>query len=126
MAALSSSTRLHRRWFLSLSLIAGLAVIALGMLLWQAVELSSLTVVSERVDRWRPLLGGARFALIGLLAVLWSRLPSLRLRAEADREAAGVRWLALRWRVIAWLLAIELVIGQNLLGRFLGQVANSV
>jgi hypothetical protein len=116
MAACSNGTGLRRRWFLMLSLVAAAAAIVVGVVLWQAVELSSLTAVSERVDRWRPLLGGLRLALIGALAVVWPCLSSLHSRA--DDEAARAHWMALRWRVVGWLLVIELVIGQNLLGRF--------
>ncbi|MEZ5553451.1 MAG: hypothetical protein R3E82_21395 [Pseudomonadales bacterium] len=123
MAACSNGTGLRRRWFLTLSLVAAAAVIVVGVVLWQAVELSSLAIVSERVDRLRPLLGGLRLALIGALAVVWPWLSSLRSRA--DDEAARARWMALRWRVVGWLLVIELIIGQNLLGRFFGAAVHS-
>ncbi|MGE0755611.1 MAG: hypothetical protein AB7O38_01255 [Pirellulaceae bacterium] len=116
MAACSNGTGLRRRWFLTLSLVAAAAVIVVGIVLWQAVELSSLAAVSERVDRLRPFLCGLRLALIGALAVVWPWLSSLRSRT--DDEATRARWMALRWRVVGWLLVIELVIGQNLLGRF--------
>ena len=81
MAAFSNGTGLRRRWFLTLSLVAAAAVIVVGVVLWQAVELSSLATVSERVDRLKPLLGGIRLALIGALAVVWPWLSSLRSRA---------------------------------------------
>ena len=116
MAACSNGTGLRRRWFLSLSLVAAAAMIAVGVVLWRAVGLSSLATVSARVDELGPLLGGLRLALIGALAVAWPWLSSLRLRA--DDEATRARWTALRWRVVGWLLVIELVIGQNLPGRF--------
>jgi len=123
MAACSNGTGLRRRWFLTLSLVAAAAVIVVGVVLWQAVELSSLTAVSERVDRLRPLLGGLRLALIGALAVVWPWLSLLTLRA--DDEATRARWTALRWRVVGWLLVIELVIGQNLPGRFFSAAVHS-
>ena len=31
--------------------------------------------------------------------------------------------MALRWRVIGWLVVIELVLGQNPIGRFLGAIS---
>ena len=123
MAACSNGTGLRRRWFLTLSLIAAAGVIVVGVVLWQAVDLSSLAIVSERVDRLRQLLGGLRLALIGALAVVWPWLSSLRSRA--DDEATRARWMALRWRVVGWLLVIELIIGQNLLGRFFGAAVHS-
>ena len=115
MAVLSSGT--GGRGFLTLSLVAVLAAIALGALLWEAIELSSLNAVSERVDQAKPILSGLKLALIGLLAFLWPRLSSLWRRAGADDENARARWMALRWRVIGWLLVVEFMVGQNLLGR---------
>jgi hypothetical protein len=123
MAACSSGTGLRRRWFLTLSLVAALAVVAAGTLLWHAVELTSLAAVSEHVNRAMPLLGGVRLALIGLLAAVWPWLPALRLRG-ARNEPARARWMVLRWRVVGWLLVIELVIGQNLFARFVGLIAH--
>ena len=123
MAACSNATELRGRWFLPLSLVAAAAVIVVGVVLWQAGELSSLAIVSERVDRLRPILGGLRLALIGALAVVWPWLSSPRSRAHG--EATRARWMALRWRVVGWLLVIELVIGQNLLGRFFSAAVHS-
>lgn len=118
MAAYSNGSGLRRRWLLTLSLVAAFAVIAVGSVLCQAVELSSLTAVSERVDKMKPLLCGLRLALIAVLAILWPWLSSLWLRTGADDEVSRVRWMALRWRVVGWLLVIELITGQNLFGRF--------
>tara|TARA_Y100001933_G_scaffold68875_1_gene69866 strand:+ start:1235 stop:1588 length:354 start_codon:yes stop_codon:yes gene_type:complete len=107
---------LSRRWFLTLSLVTAVLALAAGAVLWQAVEVSSVAGVSERLDGWRPAMTGARFVLIGLLAALWPRLPSLCRDDEAG-DSGRARWMAWRWRVVAWLLVIELVIGQDLPGR---------
>lgn len=122
MAAYSNGIGLRRRWCLTLSLLAAAAIIAVGSVLWQAVELSSLAAVSERVNRWRPLLGGVRLALMGVLAAAWPWLSLLT--SHASDEASQARWMSLRWRVVGWLLVIELVIGQNLPGRVITIVAN--
>ena len=121
MAACRNGTGWRRRWFFTLSLIATLVVIVIGMLLWQVIEVSSLSVVSQRVDQAKPLLGGLRLAVIGLLALFWPWL-----RGRADGEPARVQWMALRWRIVGWLLVIELVIGQNLFGRVVGVLAHPV
>lgn len=112
---------MHRLWFRTLSLLAAAAVIILGIILWQAVELDSLTTVSEQVDNWVPILGGLRLALIGLLAAAWHWIPVLVTRANDPLSPA--HWMALRWRVIGWLLALELVIGQNLFGHIVAAIA---
>ena len=120
MAACNNGTGWRRRWFFTLSGVAAGAVMAIGVVLWQGVELSSLSVVAQRVDQAKPLLGGLRLALIGLLALFWPWL-----RGRADDEPARARWMALRWRIAGWLLVIELVIGQNLVGRFFSLAVRS-
>jgi hypothetical protein len=40
-------------------------------------------------------------------------------------DETRTHWLALRWRVTARLLVIELVLGQDLLGRFLSVVSGA-
>ena len=123
MAALSSSGGLRRRWFFTLSLVTALAAIAVGLLLWQVVALTSLSSMSERVIQAKPFLSGLRLALIGVLAILWPWLSSLWV-GGANYQIIQARRMALRWRVVAWLLVIELVIGQNLLGRFINVMAS--
>ena len=54
MAACSNGAQLRRRWFLTLSLVAVGGVIAVGLVLWQAVDLNSLSTVSERVAAAKP------------------------------------------------------------------------
>jgi len=123
MAAFSSGAHLRRRWFLTLSLAAAIGVIAVGVVLWQAVGLTSLSTVSERIAAAKPFANALRFALIGLLALTWPRLPALWTGVIGEDDRAHVRWMALRWRVVGWLLVIELVLGQNLIGRFLGAIS---
>ena len=122
MAACSSGLR--RRWLFTLSLVTVLAVIAVGLLLWQAVELTSLASLSERVNRAKPFLSGLRLTLIGVLAVLWPWLSSLWVGTGANHQIIQARRMALRWRVVSWLLVIEFVIGQNLFGRFVNVMAS--
>ncbi|MDN5869190.1 MAG: hypothetical protein L0H73_00480 [Nitrococcus sp.] len=126
MAAFSNGAALRRRWFFTLSLVAAIGVVTLGALLWQAVGLSSLSIVSERVAEVKPCLGILRFALISLLAIAWPRLPVLWTAAADDDGQATARWMALRWRVVGWLLVIELVLGQNLIGRFLDAMVGAL
>lgn len=126
MAAFSNGAQLRRRWFLTLSLVAAVGVIAVGLLLWQAVGLSSLTTVSERVAAAKPFASAIRFALIGLLALAWPLLPAFWAVANGNDARTHARWMALRWRVVGWLIVIELVLGQNLIGRFLGAISGPV
>ena len=107
---------------MGLSLLALALVLAVGAMLWQVLELTSLAIVSERIADIKPVAGGARLLLIGLLALSWPRLVDSAARARNVDERVRTRWLALRWRVTGWLLVIELVLGQDLLGRFLAAI----
>ena len=109
---------MRRRWFVGLSLLAAGLIFAMGALLWQATELSSLSAVSEQVARLKPFAGAFRLLLIAVLAVFWPRLVDLAVRSEQVDVTERFRLYALRWRVVAWLLIIELMIGQDLFGRF--------
>jgi hypothetical protein len=124
MAGFGDGTGVHRRWLVTLSLAAALAAIVFGVLLWNAVELSSLAAVSERVEKTKPLMSALRLALIGLLAVVWPWLSLRGVRLCAATETAR-GWMALRWRVVGWLLAIELIVGLNLFGRLISVVAHT-
>lgn len=124
MAVCSSRTRSRRRWFLTLSLVAAGIAVTVGVLLWQVVEFSSLSTVTARVNQLRSISDGLRLLLIGALAMVWPWILSLRV--IQINAAARMRWMALRWRVVGWLLVIELVIGQKLLDRVFHLVVNSV
>ena len=118
MAVFSKAPPMRRRWFIGLSLLAVALIFAVGGLLWQAVEFSSLISVSEQVARLKPFAGAIRLLLIGLLAALWPRLVDLAVRYGRVHAAERSKLCALRWRVVAWLLIIELMMGQDLVSRF--------
>ena len=108
-----------RSGLLGLSVLAVVLAAGIGILLWQADELSSVAQVAARVDELKPVATGIRLALIGLVAALWPWLIGLAHRAGRIGEDKRDDLLAQRWRLVGWLLVIELVLGQDLLGRFL-------
>ena len=116
----------RRRWLVLLTLLAfGLALV-IGAFLWQAVQTSSVVAIQTRVELMKPLFTTIRLLLIGLLALAWSAVTRLLLRrGRIDGDGAG-RLLSLRWRIVTWLLIIELLLGQNLLGRFLGALPGAL
>jgi hypothetical protein len=117
MAVFNKSTVMRRRGFLGLSLLAIALTIVVGAVLWQAVELSSVSRISDQIDKIRPVASGVRLVLIGLVAALWPRLVGIAHRHDRIDEGRRDALLAQRWRVVGWLLVIEFVLGQNLLGR---------
>ena len=114
MAASSKPRRQRRYWLVGCSLLAFLAALGIGLLLWQAVALSSLASVAQRVTEAKPLLTTIRLGLIALLAMLWPWVSDwLCKKRHSPFSVAESNHL--RWRVVGWLLVIELLIGQNLL-----------
>ena len=125
MAAFNSGVLARRRWFVTLALLAAIGTIAAGAMLWQAMNLTSLATVSEQIKKVQPLATGVRFGLIGLLAIAWPWLGGFRTRSPGQHDHADEHWMALRWRVVGWLVVIEFILGQNLLVHFLGATAGS-
>jgi hypothetical protein len=115
-----------RRGLLGLSLLAVVLAAGVGGLLWPAVELSSMAQVAVRVDELKPVATGIRLALIGLVAALWPWLIGLAHPAGRIGEERRDGLLAQRWRMVGWLLVIELVLGQDLLGRFFAAITGVV
>tara|TARA_R110002072_G_scaffold273161_2_gene433521 strand:- start:494 stop:871 length:378 start_codon:yes stop_codon:yes gene_type:complete len=118
MAALSNSSRQRGSWLIGCSVLMMVAALGTGWLLWQAVTLSSLTVVKEHVDDVKPLLSAWRLGIILLVATLWPWVRSA-LSRNVQTGPSRAESNHLRWRVVGWLLVIELLIGQNLLGQLI-------
>ena len=126
MAGFSKARIVRRRGLVGLSLLAVVLSLIVGAWLWQAAELSSVSQVSDQVERLKPIASAVRLALIGLLAALWPRLVGLASRYGRIQESKRASLEAQRWRVAGWLLVIELVLGQNLLGQFLAAATGSI
>ena len=126
MAVSSKAPFMRRRWLIGLSFLAVGLIFGVGALLWHAAELASLTTVSEQVARLKPFAGAIRLLLIGILAALWRRLVDLAVYYGRVDAAERSKLHALRWRVVVWLLVIELIIGRDLFSRFLSATGGLV
>lgn len=125
MAVFRNGFARRRRWFVLLTLLAFGLALGIGTFLWQAVQASSLVAIQTRVELMKPLFITVRLLLIGLVALGWPAVTRwLHRRGRIDEGGAG-RLLSLRWRIVTWLLIIELLLGQNLLGRFLVALAGA-
>jgi hypothetical protein len=119
MAVFHNGFDVRRRWFLLLSLLAFALALFAGGILWHSVESSSISEIQTRVDAMKPAFTGSRLFLIALVALVWPFLASgLHRWGQIDKARATIL-LALRWRIVTWLVVIELVLGQNLLGQIL-------
>ena len=126
MAASSKAMAFPRSGVLGLSVLTVFLAAGVGVLLWQAVELSSMAQVAARVDELKPVATGIRLALIGLVAALWPGLIGLAQRAGRIGKERHNDLLAQRWRFVGWLLVIELVLGQALVGRLFAATTGAV
>ena len=101
-----------------MSLLAFILVLAIGAYLWHAVEASSLLVVQSQIGQLKTFLTTLRLLLIGLIALFWPTMINLLYRIGRIDAEGRARLLTLHWRVTAWMVVIELILGQNLLGQF--------
>ena len=119
MAVFHSGVALRRRWFLLLTLMVFVMALVTGWILWHSVETSSISEIRTRVDTMKTVFTGLQLFLIALVAMAWPYLTSgLHCWGQID-EMQATTLLALRWRIVTWLVLIELVLGQNLLGQVL-------
>ena len=119
MAVFHSGLVLHRRWFFLLTLLAFALALVTGGILWHLVGKSSVIDIQIRIDSMKPLFTGIRLFLIVLVAVAWPFVTNNLHRWGRIDESQATMMLALRWRVVTWLVVIELMLGQNLLGQVL-------
>ena len=125
MAVFHSGFVVHRRWFLLLTLLAFALALVAGGILWHSVETSSVVAMQTRIDALKPIFTGIRLFLITLVAVVWPFVTSNLHRWGRIDEVQITTMLALRWRIVTWLVVIELVLGQNLLGQVLAVLQGS-
>ena len=119
MAAFRNGFAIRRRWFVLLTLLAFGLALGIGAFLWNAVQSSSVVNIQTQIEIMKPVFSAIRCLVIGLVALLWPAITRTLHRWGRVDEAGVARLLSLRWRVVTWLVVIELMLGQNLLGRFL-------
>ena len=125
MAVFHNGRDLHRRWFLLLTLLAFALALVAGGILWHSVETSSVVAMQTRIDALKPIFTGFRLFLIAVVAMAWPFVTSCLHHWGRIDEARVTTMLALRWRIVTWLVVIELVLGQNLLGQVLAVLQGS-
>jgi hypothetical protein len=102
--------------FLVLALTAG----------WHLLEVAStegLTRIETTWAAWESFLAVWRLGLIAAIAFFWSPILRALIRAgrlEPERYAA---LKALRWRVVGWLIVLELILVRGVLMDFLSTLA---
>ena len=108
---------LRRRWFFLLTLLAFGLALGAGAILWRSVETTSVVEVQTRIEALKPVLTGFRIAIIAMVAIAWPWLVNALHRWGRIDGTQAANLIAVRWRIVTWLVVIELVLGQNLLGQ---------
>jgi len=119
MAEFSNLTENRPRWFWRLTLLAVTLALAVGAFLWRTLETVAITDVQYLVEELRLVFTAIRWVLIGLVASFWPAITNALTRHGRIDASGKAQLLALRWRVLAWLVVLELMLGQNLPGHFL-------
>ena len=126
MAVFPSVSMRRRRWTLVLTLLASALTLGIGGLLWQSVKASSVVGIWEQVAAMKPVFMTLRLSAIAVLALLWPMLIGAFHRWGWIDDARRAELLAVRWRIIAWLMVIEVVVGQNLLGHVISALQGTL
>lgn len=105
-----------RLWPL-LSLFLGLVLLA-GSGLWLWGRYRQMAAIGETLASLRPWLLLWRFTLYGVVIGGWPRWIVWLGRYRGWNDTQLARLLALRGRLAAWLLLLELLLAQNLVGHF--------
>ena len=114
MAVFNNERLRRRRWTLGLGAVACGLALGLGLKLANTDSLTSLGYIALRMHHCVVWASVIRLSVIALLCVTWSRLIR---RFVASTNPAFERLVNARWRATGWLLFIEIILGQNVLGR---------
>ncbi len=117
MAVSNNGFTMRRRWFFLLTLLAFGLALGAGAILGRSVETTSVVAVQTRIDALKPVLTGFRLTIIALVAIAWPWLVNALHRWGRIDGTQAANLVAVRWRIVTWLVVIELVLGQNLLSQ---------
>ena len=110
--------------FLLLTVIATLLTALMGSVLWSSIQAHSVQTLREQIDSWQPLFAGIRWTLIGSVAFGWPVLCRYLVQSGYLGTSKTRQLLDLRWRVVGWLVVIELILGQSVLVKLMTIMAS--
>jgi hypothetical protein len=107
----------------ALTLLFLLMALAVGWHLLEVASTEGLSRIETTWAAWESFLAVWRLGLIAAIAFFWSPILRALIRAgrlEPERYAA---LKALRWRVVGWLIVLELILVRGVLMDFLSTLA---
>jgi len=119
MAVFQNKAMGQRRWFLRLTILTVALALTIGVILMYTLQSSTVVALQSAIESYSSILTGLRLTVIGLIAFCWPRLIQYARHSGRISKDRGTELNSHRWRTIGWLLVIELVLGQNVVGHFL-------
>lgn len=104
------------RWLVVTLAASGLLVagIAVGLVTW--AEREGLEVVQAQLEQAAPWLLVWRITLFAILIIYWKELAGWISRKCALDEASSMALIQWRWRAAVWILLVDLVLAEDLIG----------
>lgn len=109
---------LPRRWFGRLTLLAIVLTTAIGAILFKTVDVQGLDGLQADVRTAAPVLAIVRLLLIAGLFLAWPVLLRLCVRWDWIGRDTQRQLLVRRTRLAIWLVALELILGFDILDHF--------
>ena len=120
-----SNTRPRRKGFLLCTTVAALLTAGAGYLLMHRLQTESIQSIQQTMNTWRVALTLLRWGVIAVVAFSWSYIVQC-FSASGKLSSVHAEYLAgLRWRVVTWLILLELVLGQGMVVKFLDLIAET-
>ena len=116
--AVSSRSRIRSRWFLWLTLLAIALTISVGVAIYTSVDVQGLGELQSDLQNARPVLVAIRLTGIAGLYLAWPTLLVFAERRGAISADTQKQLLRSRARYTLWLIALELLLGLDILNHF--------
>jgi hypothetical protein len=112
-----------RRWSVALTLFFLVLALGAGWHLLEVASTEGLSRIESTWAAWAPWLALWRVGLIAAIAFFWSPILRALIRAGRIETKRYAALKALRWRVVGWLIVLELVLVRGVLMDFLSTLA---
>ncbi len=110
-----------KRMMVGLALLAGFVGVTfgtgLGLFFWSQSEPPA--AITRRLIAVKPWFFLWRLLLLGSLIAFWPAVCRSLARWRKLTDMQHQRLRSARWQVAAWLIALELLLGQNVVGKFI-------
>ena len=115
-----------RKGFLIATLLAVLLTALVGYWLMHRLQTNSVQSIQQSIDTWRLTFTLCRWTGIALVAFGWNIGVEHLAKTGKIHSVQADQLRRLRWRVVTWLVILELVLGQGLVVKFLGITAGQI